>query len=401
MPTDARPFLPYGRQEIDEEDVAAVVKALRADFLTTGPAVAAFEGALIERTGARFAVAVSSGTAALHAACFAAGVREGDEVVVPAITFLATANCARYLGAEPVFADVDPDTGLVTREEIERKVSRRTRAVIPVDLTGRPADLAGVSEVARSCGAALIEDAAHSLGASYDGQPIGSSRHAAMTTLSFHPVKHVTTGEGGAILTNDERLAHLLRCFRNHGMVREGDGLPLENAPDGPWYYEQQFLGFNYRITDVQCALGLSQLAKLDRFLERRRALAARYDRLLCEASPLVRPVCPGEDAGRAAIPAWRSAYHLYAVLIDFEALGKRRADVVPALRSRGIGTQVHYIPVPFQPYYRARGARPEEFPGARRYSERTLSLPLFASMSEGDVDRVVDALAEVLSLPR
>lgn len=375
---------------MDDSDVAAVVEALRADLLTTGPRVEAFERALAERLGVKHVVAVSNGTAALHAAYHAAGVGPGDQVVVPAITFLATANAARFLDAEPRFADVGAEDGLLGPGALEQALAAAgpVRAVVPVHLTGRPADLEGIGAAARARGAVIIEDACHALGARYRGAPIGACSHSDAAVFSFHPVKHVTTGEGGAIATNDSTLALRARRFRSHGMVH--DAASLEAPSPGPWYYEQQELGFNYRLTDLQCALGTSQLRRLDAFLGRRRALAARYDALL-QGVPHVRPVGAGPAGAE-------SAWHLYAVLIDFASVGRSRAAVMQALRDRGVGTQVHYIPVPAQPYYRRRGADPERFPGARGYYERTLSLPLFPAMSDADPERVVAALREVLA---
>ncbi len=384
------PFLPYGAQAIDDDDVAAVTAALRSPYLTTGPRVAEFEQAIAAQVGAQFGVAVCNGTAALHAACHALELGPGDEVVVPAVTFLASANCVRYVGARPVFADVCPDSGLMTAAHLEAAITPRTKAVIPVHLTGRPVDLSAVRAVAERHDLQIIEDAAHALGARYDGEPIGSCGWSEMAIFSFHPVKHMTTGEGGMIVTNDGELDAGLRRFRSHGMVRDADA--LERPSPGPWYYEQQVLGFNYRITDIQCALGLSQLKKLGGFVTRRQALASRYDALL-DGAEWVRPIDIG-PAGAA------SAYHLYSVLIDFEAVGKTRAQVMAGLRDRGIGTQVHYIPVPHQPFYMREGWSLETFPGARAYYERTLSLPLYPRMEDEDVDRTVDAVREVLLAP-
>lgn len=383
-------ILPYGRQWIEEDDVEAVIEALRGVYLTTGPTVARFEAALAEAVGAKHAVAVCNGTAALHAACAVAGLGPGDEVLVPALTFLATANCARYVGAEPVFVDVDPRSGLIDVQDAARRVTSRTRAIIPVHLNGRPADLEAIAALARPHDLTIIEDAAHALGARAQGEPIGACSRAHMAIFSFHPVKHVTTGEGGAIATNDPALAEALQVFRSHGMVR--DPAQLRQLAPGPWYYEQQTLGYNYRITDLQCALGLSQLAKLPRFLERRWTLAARYDRLLAELG--LEHLCP-VAAGTAHS---QSAYHLYAVLIDFAAAGLDRAALMAGLREHKVLTQVHYIPVPAQPYYQDRGADPAQYPGAQAYYERCLSLPLYPAMHDSDVDRVVEALHAVLS---
>ncbi|HVJ13817.1 MAG TPA: UDP-4-amino-4,6-dideoxy-N-acetyl-beta-L-altrosamine transaminase [Polyangiaceae bacterium] len=387
MPADR--FLPYGRQLIEDDDVEAVVRALRGDYLTTGPLVSEFEAALAARVGAAHAVAMANGTAALHAAYAAAGVGPDDEVVVPAITFLATANAARFLGARVVFADVDPTTGLLTAETLAAKLGPKTKVVAPVHLAGACVPLDAIAEQASRVGASVIEDAAHALGARDGAGLIGDCRRSRMTMFSFHPVKHVTTGEGGAITTNDAELARKLRVFRSHGMVHELER--FEYAPTTPWYYEQQELGYNYRITDVQCALGLSQLGKLDRFLARRRELAALYDRALSTISGVV-PVTRG--AATAS-----SAYHLYAVLIDFPRFGRTRAQVMQALRERGIGTQVHYPPVPSQPYYRRLGDAPEHYPGALSYAECTLSLPLFPAMQGDDVARVVAELCAALGL--
>lgn len=380
-------FLPYGCQTIDDADIEAVVAALRSPYLTTGPRVAAFEEALAGRVGAPFGVAMANGTAALHACCHVLDLSPGDEVVVPALTFLATANCVRYVGARPVFADVCPDSGLMTAETLEAAITSRTKAVIPVHLTGRPVDLEGIRELSQHHSLSVIEDAAHALGATYRGEAVGGCERSDMAIFSFHPVKHLTTGEGGMVTTRDSGLSKRLKRFRSHGMVHAEE--ELQGAKPGPWYYEQQELGYNYRITDIQCALGLSQLAKLDSFLQRRRTLAARYASLLTNMDG-VTPVAEGT-------PETESAYHLYAVLIDFAKLGRSRTQVMTGLRAAGVGTQVHYIPVNQQPYYRELGADPTATPGAQHYYERTLSLPLFPTMSDGDVDRVVNTLHDVL----
>ena len=369
--------------------MAAVAEALRADFLTTGPRVEAFENAFAATVGARHAIACANGTAALHLAMLALDVQPGEACIVPSITFLATANCARYVGAEVVFADVDPDSGLMTpatlQAAMERVGGRRLRAVLPVHLRGDGVDLPALAALARGVGAVLVEDAPHALGTALDFgtgfERVGDARHSAMATFSFHPVKTIATGEGGMVTTNDSGLAERLACLRSHGMLRPADA--------DPWWYEMAEPGFNYRLPDILCALGLSQLVKLPRFAAKRRALAARYQAALAPLAPLLRP---------AASPAWSDpVLHLMSVLIDFPALGVSRRAVVEGLRERGIGTQVHYIPVHAQPYYRARYGE-LDLPGAQAWYSRCLSLPLYPGMVDEDVDRVVAALAEVLA---
>jgi UDP-4-amino-4,6-dideoxy-N-acetyl-beta-L-altrosamine transaminase len=383
-------FLPYGRQTIEDDDIAAVSAALRGEFLTTGPTVAAFETAFAEKVGAAHAVACSNGTASLHLAMLALGVGPGDVCIVPSITFLATANCAAYVGADVVFADVDPDSGLMTAESLadalERAGGRRVRAILPVHLRGDVCDLPGLQGLAEAAGAVLVEDAPHALGSrmSFGGRPeqVGDCAHGVMASFSFHPVKTIATGEGGMVTTNDPALAERLRTLRSHGMTR----------PPGadPWVYEMASPGFNYRLPDINCALGLSQLAKLDRFTARRRVLTARYADLL---APLAGAVVMA-DSPRGSDPA----LHLLSVLIDYEALGTSRARVMARLHDAGIGTQVHYIPVHTQPYWRARIGE-TRLPGAEAWYRRCLSLPLFPAMEDGDVDRVVAALRSALDL--
>ena len=383
-------FLPYGRQTIEDDDVAAVAAALRDDFLTTGPRVEAFETAFAEAVGARHAVACANGTAALHLAMLALGVGEGEVCIAPSITFLATANCARYVGAEVVFADVNPATGLMTPQTLEDAIARtggrKIAAVLPVHLRGDVAELPALRKLADDAGAALVEDACHAVGSrmAFDNAPasVGDGRWGDLAVFSFHPVKTLTTAEGGMITTGDARLAERLRTFRSHGMIR----------PPGadPWWYEMPELGFNYRLPDVLCALGLSQLAKLPRFAERRRGLTARYRALLEPLAPIVRPA----EIPRTCDPV----PHLFVALIDYAAAGTSRGAVVQALAARGIGTQVHYIPVHRHPYYRDRyGAL--DLPGADAWYARALSLPLFPAMSDEDPERVVGALAEVLGM--
>ena len=380
--------LPYGRQTIEADDVAAVAMALQDDFLTTGPKVDEFEAAFAEYVGAKYAVACSNGTAALHLAMLALGVGPGEVAIVPSITFLATANCARYVGAEVVFADVDPGTGLMTPATLEEALGRRGRlpvgAVLPVHLRGDACELPALRRIAENAGAALVEDACHALGtrATFDNSPglVGDNRWSDVAVFSFHPVKALTTGEGGMLTTGDPLLAQRLRHLRSHGMLRR-DGAD-------PWWYEMPEMGFNYRLPDVLCALGLSQLAKLDGFIARRRALALRYETALAPLAELVRI---------ALRPAWSDpALHLMTVLIDFPAAGRSRREVVEALRAKGIGSQVHYIPVHHQPYYVARYGE-ARLPGADAWYARCLSLPFFPAMADADVDRVAEALAEAL----
>jgi UDP-4-amino-4,6-dideoxy-N-acetyl-beta-L-altrosamine transaminase len=395
-------FLPYGRQTIDDDDIAAVAAVLKSDALTNGPAVDAFEHALVEVTGAGDVVACSSGTTALHLAVLGLGIQPGDQVIVPTLTFLATANCARYVGAEVVFADVDPETGLMAPRHLEDAIARTrpgaAKVAIPVHLNGQCCDMEGLKAVADRHGISLIEDACHAVGSTYpapsnDRVTVGSSPASVAACLSFHPVKTIAMGEGGAVTTNDPKMAAAMRRLRSHGMERTpAQPVYPEYAQDAdgsanPWFYEMTDVGWNFRATDIQCALGLSQLKKLDRFIARRQELVARYDAALRPFAPLIRPVARvGGD------PAW----HLYVALIDFAALGKSRAVVMRALSAAGIGTQVHYFPVHLQPYYQERYGK-QDLPGANAYYARCLSLPLFPAMADADVDRVVAALAQIV----
>lgn len=395
-------MLPYGRHEIDEDDIAAVAAVLRSDFLTTGPATQAFEQALARRTQAAHAVACANGTAALHLAALALEIGPGDAVVVPALTFLATANAIRLAGAEVVFADVDPTTGLMAPQHLEEALSRtgslRPRAVFPVNLNGQCVDMEGVAEIARRHDLFVVEDSCHALGsAQRDGEnwvPTGACRHSDMAVFSFHPVKTVAMGEGGAVTCRDPQLARRLTRLRSHGMTREeGEFRLAEQAFDAdggvnPWYYEMHEVGLNYRASDIACALGASQLSKLDRFLATRARLTAAYDAALAPFAPLVTPL--------ARAPWCRPAWHIYVVHVDFRALGKSRRTVMQTLRERGIGTQVHYLPVNRQPYYRDRYDE-LVLPGADAYYDGCLTLPLFVGMDEDDVHRVVSELGRLL----
>ena len=397
-------FLPYGRQVIDDDDIAAVTAVLRGDWLTTGPMVEAFELAFAKEVGSRYAVACSSGTAGLHLLALAAGLGPGDVVVVPTVTFLATANAARYVGAEVVFADVDSETGLMGvghfLEAVDRAPGGSVKAVFPVHLNGHSVDMPALRAAADDL--FVAEDACHALGGRHlaptgEMVPVGACAASDAAMFSTHPVKAIATGEGGVLVTNDAGLAERMRRFRNHGMVREPEGFvnqAMAFEGDGkqvaPWYYEMHEPGFNYRLNDLQCALGISQLRRLSGFVKKRRLLRDRYAVLLGAMGPHVRPI---QVAGGCQ-PAW----HLSVALIDFVALGTSRTEVMNKLRGKGIGTQVHYIPVHAQPYYRERYETPV-LPGAESYYARCLSLPLFPSMEEGDVDRVVEALAEVLAI--
>jgi perosamine synthetase len=398
--------VPYGRQHIDEDDIASVVACLRDPWLTQGPRVAEFEDGLAAATGARYAVAVSSGTAALHLAGLAAGIGPGDVVVTTPISFVATANAMVHCGASVAFCDVDPRSGLMDPDSLSDLVSalsrsgRSPKAIISVDFAGQPVDRARIHSIARQCGAHIIEDCAHSLGARYtiEGREhrAGSCSHADSAILSFHPVKHITTGEGGAVLTNDPRIAAAVRDLRSHGITREPERLqrPADDPMRGPWYYEQHALGLNYRITDLQCALGVSQLRKLPSFLQRRRAIAARYDTALAEPRlyEALEPLSRG--------PAGADAYHLYVVQVRARSgeplaqVAQRRLRLYEGLSRRGIQTQVHYVPIPWHPFWQGAcrvGSGP--WPGAEAYYAASLSLPLFPGMSEADEVRTLSAL--------
>lgn len=394
------PFLPYGRQSIDEDDIAAVTQVLRGDYLTTGPTSARFDQVLAETTGARHAIGCANGTAALHLAALALGLAPGDCVIVPAITFTATANAARFVGTEVEFADVDPLSGLMRADDARAAIARaqakgwKVRALFPVHLAGQVCDMAGLAQVAAEHGLALVEDACHALGGVFDGHRVGDCAYASMAVFSFHPVKTVAMGEGGAVTTNDDALAQRLRDLRSHGITRDParfqrPDLAFDNhGQPNPWHYEMLDLGFNYRLSDIACALGLSQLAKLPAFVARRAQLVARYDRLLAPLAPLLFPT----NRRPRQNPGW----HLYVALVDFPALGRSRAQVMESLWARGIGTQVHYIPVPDQPYYVARYGRPH-LPGAQAYFQKCLSLPLYPGLGDDDQDRVISALFQEL----
>jgi len=393
-------FLPYGRQDIDSDDVAAVATTLHSEFLTTGPAVEAFEQAFAAKVGSDHAIVSSSGTAALHLAAMALGIGPGDSAIVPSITFVATANAIRYVGAEVIFADVDPDTALMRPQDLTSALNRASgqnvRAVLPVHMNGQPCDMPALAAIAATHGLEIIEDSCHALGGTIGKHKVGDGRFSRLSMFSLHPVKAIAMGEGGVLTTNDAACAALLRRSRNHGLVQNVDEFRNQTdalAADGtrnPWYYELHEPGFNYRASDIHCALGLSQLSKLDGFVARRHELADAYDAALSDLAPMLRPI-PRVSWGT-------SGQHLYPVLIDFDAAKLDRAALMNGLRARGVGTQVHYFPVHRQPYYAERYPG-TLLPGANHYYARCLSLPMFPAMRDGDVARVVEALRALLPL--
>ena len=372
-------FIPYGRQSIDEEDIQAVVDVLRSDYLTTGPKVAEFERTVADYVGVKYAVAVSNGTAALHIACLAAGIGPGDEVITSPITFAASANCVLYCGGTPVFADIKKDTYNIDPEDIERKITPRTKAVIPVHYTGQPCEMDAIHRIARKHDLIVIEDGAQVLSGEYKGKKVGALSD--MTTFSFHPVKPVTTGEGGMVTTDHVDLYERLKLFRTHGITREEAFLQKN---DGPWYYKQLELGYNYRITDIQCALGISQMRKLDRFASHRRSLAARYDKDFAGHDNIVTPY---------QHPDCLSSYHLYMIKVPAHI----RRQVFERLREAGIGVNVHYIPVYKLPYYQEHGYADVCCPNAEEFYAGAVTLPLFADMTEGQVDYVAEQTIRIV----
>lgn len=377
-----RRFIPYGQQWIDEEDIEAVVQTLKSPFITQGPAITDFEASIADYVGTKFAVAFSNGTAALHAACFAAEIGPGDEVITTPITFLASSNCVLYQGGTPVFADIDNRTYNLDPDDIERKITTRTKAIIPVDFSGQPVEIERIMDIAHQHGLIVIHDAAHSLGAEYKGKKVGS--WADMTMFSFHPVKHITTGEGGVITTSNEALYRKLTLFRNHGMTRN----PEEwTRNDGPWYYEMHELGYNYRMTDMQAALGSSQLRKLDKFVMRRREMASRYNDAFKELEGIV---IPEQHEGAA------SSWHLYVLRWLPEYFKAGRREIFEALREDGIGVNVHYIPVYKQPYYQRLGYHTVLCPNAEAYYRTAMSIPIFPKMSDGDSYQVISVIKKV-----
>jgi len=396
-------YIPYGHQSIDDNDIEAVIKSLRSLWLTQGPIISEFEQAISKRVASRYAVAVSSGTAALHCAAFAAGVRKGDEIITSPNTFAASGNCARFLGADVKFVDIKPETFCMDSGLLEAAITERTKAIIPVDFAGQPCDMDEINDIAKKNGLTVIEDAAHSLGAEYKRKPVGSL--AAMTIFSFHPVKLITTGEGGMIVTNDDELKLKLRMFRSHGTTK-GEFTPLMQPEQGAdneniysrginrssrakWYYEMQLLGFNYRITDIQCALGLSQLAKIDQFISRRREIAGRYTEAFKE-NPYIE--IPFQESDRL------SAWHLYIIKLRLDKMKSTRRRVFEELRNMNIGAHVHYIPLHLHPYYRKLyGHKRGDFPITEKFYDSALTLPIYPGLEDKKCERIIESVLNIL----
>ena len=383
-------FIPYGRQSIGQDDIDAVIGVLKSDWLTQGPKIEEFENAVAEYCGAKYAVAVSNATAGLHIACMAAGPGEGGLLWTSPNTFVASANCGRYCGAGVDFVDIDPHTYNMSVQALALKLKEAERenklpdVVVPVNFSGQSCDMEGIQELSRKYGFKIIEDASHAIGGKYKGEPIGSCKYSDFTVFSFHPVKIIATGEGGMVLTNSEELYAKLKLFRSHGVTRESE---LLSDNHGPWYYEQLELGFNYRITDIQAALGVSQLKKVDEFVARRHELARLYDEKLKDL-PLILPTRTDDSF---------SALHLYVIRLKTDVIKKSRREVFEQMRKAGIGVNVHYIPVHLQPYYRKLGFQRGDFPEAENYYENALTIPLFYGMTEDQQDRVVDVLRGVV----
>ncbi len=375
-------FIPYGRHFIDEDDIAAVVSVLKSDHLTQGPAVDAFESGLSKYAGVKYAVVFSSGTAALHAAYFAAGIKAEDEMITSPITFAATANAGLYLGAKPVFVDVKKDTGNIDFSSIEGKINDKTKVIVPVHYAGHPVDLEQIAGIAQKRGIIVIEDACHALGAKYTDFSIGDCKYSDMVVFSFHPVKHITTGEGGAVMTNNRDYYEKLLIFRTHGITRKD----FVNEPHGDWYYEMKFLGYNYRMTDIQAALGMSQLKKLDGFISRRREIADIYNKAFKDNPYFDMPV---------EMDYAFHSYHLYPIRLKDEYKEKKE-EIFIRLKQNGLGVQVHYIPVYLQPYYQRLGFKSGLCPYAEDFYQREISIPLYPSMNDEDVAAVVERIKEV-----
>lgn len=379
-------FIPYGRHYIDGDDIKAVIEVLMSDFITQGPKIKEFEEALADYCRAKYAVCFNSGTSALHAAYFALGLKEGDEFITTPISFVATANAGLYLGARPVFCDVEEDTGNINADLIEEKITPRTKLISVVHYAGHPVDMRKVKEVADRHGLKVVEDACHALGASYRGEKVGSCTYSDATVFSFHPVKHITTIEGGAVLTNDENVYRKLLMFRNHGITK--DPQDMLNKPHGDWYYEMQFLGYNYRFSDVQAALGLSQLKKLPFFVKRRREIASIYNEAFKNSPYFYMPV----EKDYAT-----SSYHIYVIRLR-DKFVERKREIFDRLRAKGLGIQVHYIPIYLHPFYQSLGYSQGLCPVAEDFYKRAITLPLFPSMREEEITYVINTVCEVFN---
>lgn len=375
-----RKMIPYGRQTIEEDDIQAVVDVLRSDYLTTGPKIAEFEKMVADYVGAKYAVAISNGTSALHAACFAAGIQPGDEVITTPLTFAASSNCVLYCGGTPVFADVDLKTYNIDPEDIRRKITDKTKAIIAVHLAGQPCDMDEIHKIAKEHDLLVIEDGAHALGSVYKGKKVGTLSD--MTTFSFHPVKPITTGEGGMIVTDNEELYQKMMLFRSHGITRDEN---LMTRNDGPWFYQQLDLGYNYRITDIQCALGCSQMKKLDRFLARRKEIVARYNEAFADCENIITPY---------QLPETESGWHLYIVQVK----NCDRKKVFESLREQGIAVNVHYIPVYLHPYYQEHGYKDVHCRNAEEVYSHIISLPLYPTLTEEQQQYVIETLKHVIN---
>ncbi|MFA4848762.1 MAG: UDP-4-amino-4,6-dideoxy-N-acetyl-beta-L-altrosamine transaminase [Methanoregula sp.] len=375
--------LPYGRQWLDDEDINAVVNVLKSDWLTTGPKVAEFERSFAETIGAKEAVTVSNGTAALHAAMYALGIGPGDEVIVSPMTFTASANCILYQGGIPVFADVDAKTLLIDPEQVKSKITSRTKAIIAVDYAGQPCDYDALNDIARSHNIHLVDDACHALGGYYKNKPVGSL--ADLNTFSLHPVKHITSGEGGVITTDNFPFAEKMRMFRSHGITSN----PRQRELSDSWFYEMVDLGYNYRLTDFQCALAMNQLKKLSGWVKRRQEIAKRYD-IAFSSIPEIAPLCLRKDVSHA--------YHLYVIRLNPEKMHTDRATIFKALRAEGIGVNVHYIPVHLHPFYQQKlGTKRGMCPAAEKAYEEIISIPIYPKMNEIDVNDVIKAVQKVI----
>lgn len=379
-------FLPYGHQWIHDEDIDAVVKALRSDWITQGPKIDEFEQKLADYCGAKYAVVFSSGTAALHAAYFVADINKDDEIVTSPITFLSTANAALFLGAHPIFVDIEEDTGNIDPDLIEKAIINRTKAIVPVDYGGHPVDLEKISEIAKKYNLLVIQDACHALGAKHKSEKIGSCKYSDMTVFSFHPVKSITTGEGGAVLTNNKTYYEKLIMFRQHGVTKDKSKFKISLDPiPGDWYYEMQLLGYNYRLTDIQCALGISQLKKLDKFIQRRREIVKIYKEAFKNNDFF--------DLPAEKVYA-KSSWHLYPVRLK-DKYKEKKKEIFEKLRKKGLGIQVHYIPVYWQPYYQKLGYKKGICPIAEDFYQREISIPLYQSMSDEDIKYIVNVITE------